>query len=137
MQEQNKRVVGYQVSEAQRQNMLLAVATLIANSSKKDEMFDDWHSLLGFRIGWLQEPFLTHLCSKMCIDPKEVEVVLMHATGKTECHLHEHGESTFMTLGLSYGFEDATGGILTNTYNAQLMYINLKGYQRKKVISSR
>lgn len=90
----------------------------IARTDKPIEtLFQDTQKLLGFEISFLKDEHLKHYCDKHGLDPKNTEIVLMQATGLTDCHLHTKGHSTFITLGGKHGFpEPGNSGLLSAEY---------------------
>lgn len=80
-------------------------------------LFQDTQKLLGFEISFLKEKHLKRYCDKHGLQAKNTEVVLMQATGLTDCHLHTKGHSTFITLGKKHGFPDpGNSGLLSAEY---------------------
>lgn len=80
-------------------------------------LFNDTQKLLGFEISFLKENHLERYCRKHGLEAKNTEIVLMQATGRTDCHLHTKGHSTFITLGNKHGFPEPGGsGLLSAEY---------------------
>ena len=80
-------------------------------------LFQDTQKLLSFEISFLKENHLKRYCNKHGLDAKNTEIVLMQATGLTDCHLHTKGHSTFITLGSKHGFSEPGGsGLLSAEY---------------------
>lgn len=76
---------------------LEALAKTIGRTVHPEKLFTGWQSLLGFKIGWALPAQVKKLYIDFYIDPKNSEVIMMQATGLTECHMHKTGATTFMS----------------------------------------
>lgn len=103
----------------------------IAKTSKPIEtLFQDTQKLLGFEISFLKEDHLKRYCDKHGLDAENTEIVLMQATGLTDCHLHTKGHSTFITLGNKHGFpEPGHSGLLSADYKEGVKEYELNAEQ--------
>ncbi len=90
--------------------MLESLARSIGRTAHPELLFTDWQSLLGFKIGWLQPTLAKRLSGDYQIDLNSSEIIMMQATGLTECHQHTIGVTTFMVLGPEQGFSEPKGG---------------------------
>ena len=79
-------------------------------------LFTNWQELLGFEIGWAKPKVAAQLCGRYRVKPDECEIIMMRASGLTECHLHANGASTFFVLGRSTADHDQRGGTLIADY---------------------
>lgn len=95
-----------------KEQLLRDLAEAIAASGDGRKLFINWQHLLGFRIGWANEQLARELCVKYDLNPNECEIIMMQATGLTECHMHQRGSTVFMALGKQHGFADTRGGTL-------------------------
>jgi hypothetical protein len=84
-------------------------------------LFQDTQKLLSFEISFLKDSHLKRYCDKHGLDANDTEIILMQATGLTDCHLHTKGQSTFITLGSKHGFpEPGSSGLLSAEYKEDM-----------------
>ena len=88
----------------------------ISGKDPRNHFFEHWQQLLGFEIGWAKLDIASRECREYGVNPSDCEIVMMRASGLSECHLHEHGSSTLFVLGEGYGSPAPSGGILVADY---------------------
>lgn len=88
----------------------------------------DKRELLGFKIGWMLPEFFADFCKGNCLPFEQCELILMEATGMTECHMHKLGGAMFMPLGSTHGFPDPKGGTLIGSYSGMGEGVTLTPY---------
>mgnify|MGYP001571339453 FL=1 len=96
---------------------LEALAKTIGRTVHPEKLFTGWQSLLGFKIGWALPAQVKKLYIDFYIDPKNSEVIMMQATGLTECHMHKTGATTFMVLGREHGIAPPSGGTFMGDFD--------------------
>ncbi|MGV3346969.1 hypothetical protein ACGVWS_14940 [Enterobacteriaceae bacterium LUAb1] len=101
---------------AQQEKALQSLGKMIESTRDGKALFTNWRDLLGFRIGWLEPELASQFCAENKLDADNCEIIMMQATGLTECHVHKMGSTTFMALGEKHGFNDPQGGTLFGDY---------------------
>ncbi|MGC6031565.1 hypothetical protein [Enterobacter kobei] len=99
-----------------QENSLQLLSEMIKNANDGKSLFTNWRQLLGFQIGWLEPTLAERFCLENDLDTSNCEIIMMQATGRTECHAHQVGSTVFMALGSVHGFRDPQGGTLFGDY---------------------
>ncbi len=109
-------------SLSSRASLLHAAAAELRTLGRRDignnPLFShDIQELDGFQLAFMDPARFRELCMRCGVDPESSEAIMMQARMATRAHVHNAGDSLFLPLGPSEGFDDSEGGTYMGPYH--------------------